>query len=49
MKLIKKSSELKLSKLKDLMNVVDGTCSFKEKAEAKKIFKIYLNESKIIK
>lgn len=49
MKLIKKSSDLKVSKLNDLMNAVDGTCSFKEKAKAKKIFEIYLNESKIIK
>ena len=49
MKLIKKTNDLNSLKLKELMNVVEGTCSLEEKKEAKKIFKIYLDKSEIIK
>ena len=49
MKLIKKTDDPNSLKLIELMNAVDGTCSFEEKVEAKKVFKIYLNKSKIIK
>ena len=49
MKLIKKITDPNSLKLKKLMNAVNGTCSFEEKVEAKKVFEIYLNKFKIIK
>ena len=49
MKLINKVNPSNSIKLNELMKAVDGTCSIKEKKEANKIFKIYLNRSEVIK
>ena len=34
-------------KLKKLMKAVEGTCSFEEKMQARKIFRIYLDRAEI--
>jgi len=49
MKLIKKTENTNSLKLKELMAAVNGTCSSEEKVEAKTVFEIYLNKSKIVK
>ena len=45
-KVIKISDSTSL-KLKELMKVVEGTCSFEEKMQARKIFRIYLDRAEI--
>ena len=48
MKLIKKIDNSTSLKLKELMKVIEGTCSPEEKKKARKIFKIYLDRAEIV-
>ena len=43
MKIITKIDDSTSLKLKELMKAVEGTCSFEEKMQARKIFRIYLD------
>mgnify|MGYP001422364697 CR=1 FL=1 len=47
-KVIKISDSTSL-KLKELMKAVEGSCSFEEKMQARKIFRIYLDRVEIDK
>ena len=47
MKIITKIDDSTSLKLKKLMKAVEGTCSFEEKMQARKIFRIYLDRAEI--
>ena len=49
MKITTKIDDSTSLKLKELMKAVEGSCSFEEKMQARKIFRIYLDRVEIDK